>query len=573
MLPSQLSHKPLSKLGPTARATEVSTRSWWLDLLWLSIILGSLLFILLGTRPLFTPDEGRYAEIIREMVASHDYVTPYLNGIKYFEKPVLFYWLGVAAVKIAGLHLWSLRSVNAVLGLLGCLLTYATARQLYDRQTGWLAALILGSSLLYFVMAHTISLDLTVTFFLTACFYFFLLGLQQPPGIKRRGYVCAAAIAAALAVLTKGLIGLVFPAMIIGIWLLITGRWRSLKQFYLPSCLLVFLLIAVPWHVVVSMRNPEFAYFYFIEQHFLRYTTMDVGHYQPTWFFIPCLIMGFFPWIVFLPQAIFFNVRHAWYQREKAATDIFFLLWSLLIFLFFSFSKSKLIPYILPIFPPLAILTANYLKSILHQKITTGIKISYGILLLLSLAIAYALYQFTHYTLLPDAFHAKRYLQSAALILVSGILISCVGAYYQIKIALRVTFVTSYLFLLIALASIPSIETRTILPLAHVLKPILTSQDNIITFNQYYQDLPFYLQRRVSVLNWRNELTYGMQHQDTHDWMINDDIFWQLFHSQKRIFVIISNEQFNQLLQKYPNEKFHILGKTVNNTLMSNVSI
>src|SRR5579862_5436728 len=116
---------------PTTTAT-----SWWFDLAFLTFFIGVLFFFLLGERPLFVPDEGRYAEIAREMAASGDYVTPYLNHIKYFEKPILFYWLGVGAIKLGGLHIWSIRSINALLGLLGCLLTYFTARKLYDRRTG-----------------------------------------------------------------------------------------------------------------------------------------------------------------------------------------------------------------------------------------------------------------------------------------------------------------------------------------------------------------------------------------------------------------------------------------------------
>ena len=170
------------------RPANQSPSTWWIDTLFLLFFLGTLYFILLGTRPLFVPDEGRYAEIAREMVTTGDYLTPYLNGIKYFEKPILFYWLESLAIKTMGLNLWSLRSVNAFLGILGCLLTYITGRQLYNRTTGLLAALILGTSMLYFIMAHMISLDLTVTVFLSTCLYAFILGSQQPTRAKAQRY-------------------------------------------------------------------------------------------------------------------------------------------------------------------------------------------------------------------------------------------------------------------------------------------------------------------------------------------------------------------------------------------------
>jgi 4-amino-4-deoxy-L-arabinose transferase-like glycosyltransferase len=478
-----------------------SRYSWLLDFTFLAIFLGTLYFIFLGDRPLFVPDEGRYAEIAREMALSGDYITPRLNEIKYFEKPALFYWLGAGAIKLGGLNLWSLRSINALLGLAGCLVVYLTARKLYGRSTGLLAALILSTSTLYFVMAHMISLDLPVTVFITICLCAFLVGNQYPLGHTRRLYLYGAAIAAALAVLSKGLIGVIFPLMVIGAWFLIGKPWRLLKQQYIFSCGVIFLLIAAPWHLLVNHINPEFFHFYFIEQHFLRYTTTEIGHYQPVWFFIPTLMAGFFPWIVFLPQAL----KQAW----KNQNDKFFLLWAVLIFLFFSFSKSKLIPYILPIFPPLAILTANYLVKAVQQ--------------------------------------AQVRWRSIAILIA-----------------------TAWVFLISLISYAPTLDTRTILPLATTLKSVLLPQDEVITFNQYYQDLPFYLQRRVSILNWKNELTFGMQHQDTKKWMINTATFWQRWHSKQRVFVVLSQDEFVNMSKKYPKEHFHILNATATNLLISN---
>ncbi|MHB1221343.1 MAG: phospholipid carrier-dependent glycosyltransferase [Gammaproteobacteria bacterium] len=553
---------------PKRRLYKNASHTWWTDALFLTLILGSLFFLFLGVRPLFVPDEGRYAEIGREMAATGDYITPYLNGIKYFEKPALFYWLGAIAIKLGGLNLWAIRSINAALGILGCLLTYAISRQLYDRFTGLLAALILGTSTLYFVMSHMVSLDLPVTLFLAASLYAFLSGVQQPPSIKRRLLLWGCGAAAALAVLTKGLIGLVFPGMIIAAWIACTRQWRLLLKLYLPSTLIVFLLIAAPWHYLVSIRNPEFFYFYFIEQHFLRYTTMDVGHYQPVWFFLPTLLAGFFPWIVFLPQSLTLAIRRVFNKSGQYQTELFFLLWAILVFVFFSFSKSKLIPYILPVFPPLAILTARYLVNGIQHSMK-GIKIGYACLAVFAILFTVGCYLFTRNSPLPNPTLATFYLSLASGILLIGSGISCSYACRNTLKAIILTIVTTWLFLATLMACFPAIDARSIRPLTTILLPILKPENEVITLNQYYQDLPYYLNRTVSITNWRNELTYGLQHQAA-PWMINDAEFWQRWHSDKRVFVILSRDELEKLRHLHPKTPVYILGKTINNALITN---
>lgn len=550
-----------------------NAKTWCIDLAFLSVVLGILFFTLLGVRPLFVPDEGRYAEIAREMVIRSDYVTPYLNGIKYFEKPILFYWLGAAAIKIGGVNLWSVRAINAILGLLGCLLTYVTARKLYDRCTGLLAALLLGTSALYFTMTHMVSLDLPVTVFLATSLYAFLLGTQTSHSRTRRWLIWSAFTAAGLAVLTKGLIGILFPILVVGAWITVCHEWRLLSRLYLPSSIILFLAVTAPWHWLVGARHPEFFYFYFVEQHLLRYMTPDVGHYQPAWFFIPVLIAGFFPWIAFLPQAIAKHIPTSWAACQSRKVDVFLLLWALIVFIFFSFSKSKLIPYILPVFPPLAILTAHYLAAVWQQKATRAVRIGFYVLLLFALVYNTAVFLFTKHSPLPDVTTARIYLFSAGTVLILGYLMSLFSIYCKPRRALIATVSTTGLFLILLIGAMPSIDARSILPIANQLKPLLKPTDEVICFNQYYQDLPFYLERRVTILNWKNELTYGMAHQDTHEWMIDTATFWQRFHGKQRVFVIMSRDEFENVQKNYPTERFYVLKKTINNVLLSNQAV
>ncbi len=540
--------------------------SWITDILFLTIALGMLFFIFLGQRPLFTPDEGRYAEIAREMVSRGDYITPYLNSIKYFEKPVLFYWMEAAAIKAGGTSITALRSINAILAIFGCLITYASGRKLYDRKTGLTAAMLLGTSTLYFVMAHMISLDLPVTVFLAASLYGFLLAIEESKTKTASIYLYTSAAAAALAVLTKGLIGAVFPAMIAAVWLTLMGRWQRLLRLPVFSAFIIFLLIAAPWHFLVNNKNPEFFHFYFIEQHFLRYTTMDVGHYQPNWFFIPVLIAGFFPWIVFLPQALAYCIPRSLRQRSQYSSELFLIIWAGLIFLFFSFSKSKLIPYILPVMPALALLTSRYLVNI--KKASRGLIAGYISVLLFAVIITYVLWNLS-ITLLNPA-DAMLYLRIATIPLIAGSVLALLSVFRSTSRALTITMISTAIFLVISLGAVRFIDTRTIRPLAMTLKPLLTPADDIITYNQYYQDLPFYLEQRITILNWRNELTFGMQHQDTSAWMINNNQFWSRWHSKKRVYMIMSRVELKLFRQRFPHEKIILITETPYNVLVSN---
>lgn len=548
-----------------------SNSHFWRDCLFLTIILSLFYFALLGTRPLFVPDEGRYAEIAREMVASSDYITPHLNSIKYFEKPAFFYWLTAGMIKLFGVHIWAVRSVNALLSILGCLIIYATGRKLYNRQTGLLAAGILSTSTLYFVMGHTVSLDLPVSVFITSTLCAFLLATQTTPSLERRALMYSSAIAAALAVLTKGLIGILLPGLIIFTWILFTNQWRLLTRLYLPTSILLFLIIATPWHILVGLRNPEFFYFYIIQQHFLRYTTLNIGHYQPVWYFIPIFILSFFPWIVFLPQTIKQTLAKQNVTPSAYQANLFLLFSAILIFLFFSFSKSKLIPYILPVIPPLALLTAHTLQTLFSKSEFKSLIISCGVLCGFAGLVAILYFSLPYKADLPDPKLASIALSLAAVILLMGSLYTFNLFRKQSTHAFTGLFITTALFLLCSLAALPALDKRTVRPLANTLTSIMHPGDEVITYNQYYQDLPFYLQQRISILNWKNELSFGMHHQDTTAWMINNQTFWKRWQSDKRLFVLIDADDYEYFKTKYPHKLHYLIDQTLTRVLISNL--
>ncbi|HKI65398.1 MAG TPA: glycosyltransferase family 39 protein [Burkholderiales bacterium] len=320
-------------------------------------------FANLGQRDLFNTDEGRYAEISREMVASGDWLTPRLNGLKYFEKPPLQYWATAAAFEAFGQSAWSARLWTALTGFLGVLFAAFAAWRLFGAEAGRASGAILGGSLMWVFMGHGSSLDMGVSSFLSLAVGAFALAQRDRVGPGgRRGWMLFGWAACALAVLSKGLIGIVLPAGAVALYVLWQRDWRLLARLELAAGLALFLAIAAPWFVMVSLANHEFAHFFFIHEHFERFLTKEHGRFQPWWYFLPLLALGAVPWTLALPGALVAAARRRpllSFQPQR-----FLLVWCVFVFVFFSVSDSKLFAYILPIFPALAMLLGDWLPRI-----------------------------------------------------------------------------------------------------------------------------------------------------------------------------------------------------------------
>src|SRR3989440_1964941 len=251
-----------------------------------------------------------HAEAAREMVQRHDWVTLYVNGIRYLEKAPLMYWGVATSYVLFGVHDWSTR-LPLMLGILAWLLAaYALGRYAYGERGGFYSALALATALGPYLFTRFLIPDTLVGLWLALCFYFFLQSLEEQ---KPSRFVCwGMAASCALNVLTKGLIGLVFPAAVIGFYLLLTRNLRHPLRLRLFSSTLVFLIISVPWHVLAAVRNPDqgpirgFLWFYFINEHLLRYLNKRVPRdYDtvPLLLFLALSFLWIFPWLAFLPQA------------------------------------------------------------------------------------------------------------------------------------------------------------------------------------------------------------------------------------------------------------------------------
>jgi 4-amino-4-deoxy-L-arabinose transferase-like glycosyltransferase len=309
----------------------------------------------LGVRPLYKAAESRYGEVSREMVASGDWLTPRLNGYKYFEKPPLQYWATAVFFKTLGPSDLVARLWNALTAFCGVLLAIAAGKRLFGRPAGYFAGAVLAGSPLYLALGQINTLDMGLTFFLSAAVFAFAIA----QGERRRHWMLVFWAACAAAVLSKGLIGIVLPLGAITLYVLVRRDWALLSRLELLRGGALFLAIAAPWFVAVSLANDEFLRFFFVQEHFQRFTTHIHGREHPAWFFIPVLALGMAPW---LPALV-----AAWASAARSETDtqfrpaLFLALWAATVFVFFSLSGSKLPGYILPILPALAVLIGRWI--------------------------------------------------------------------------------------------------------------------------------------------------------------------------------------------------------------------
>ncbi|CAG0988791.1 4-amino-4-deoxy-L-arabinose transferase [Burkholderiales bacterium] len=326
-------------------------------------------FSALDLRKLQHPDEGRYAEIAREMAVSGDWLTPRLNGIKYFEKPPLQYWVTAASYRVFEIDQWTARLAPATAGFLTIVAVGLTAASLAGPTAGAYAALVLAGCVWHIGLSHFVTLDALLSFLLACALCAFLLANRE--GLARaavRRWMLAAWASIALAMLTKGLVAIAIPGATLVLYTVVTrdaGPWRRLHL--LPG-LALCLAIAAPWFVLVSRGNPGFAEFFFVHEHFQRFLTSEHRRTGAWWYFLPIFAVGVMPWLSIMP----WTWRGSW--RTGAAANgfrwaAFCLVWAAFVFVFFSMSGSKLPSYILPMFPALMLAFGPALAAMPPRRI------------------------------------------------------------------------------------------------------------------------------------------------------------------------------------------------------------
>ncbi len=498
-------------------------------------------------RKLALSDEGRYSEIPRYMAQSGDWLTPRLNGIKYFEKPPLQYWATAAAYEVFGEHQWTARLWPALTGFAGLLLVFFAGARIYGTVAGFYAALVLGSSLLYAGMAHILTLDMGNAFFMTMALAGILLGFDaRADALARKRWLQFAAAGCALAMLSKGLIGIVLPGAVVVLYMLLRRDFGLLRKIPFISGGLIFFAICAPWFIAVSLVNPEFPQFFFIHEHFQRYTTTVHQRYQPWYYFIPILLLGILPWLLPLVDALLSALRRA--RSREFDPTLFLLIWSGFIFVFFSISDSKLPSYILPIFPALALLMGRRLADIGGRALAWQ-------LLPVALLAAVGFY-FVPYTerlasaAIPAALYRAQtpWLYAAAGALLIGSVIAIVLAWRSktngaVVACAFAGLVTTQLAVTSEDALSPAHSTYH---LVKQLAPYLKPDVPFYSVGSYEQTLPFYIKRTVTLVDYQDEMAFGLEHEPQR-WVPKIAEFEALWNTAPYALAVMGPEKYQEL--------------------------
>jgi 4-amino-4-deoxy-L-arabinose transferase-like glycosyltransferase len=515
-----------------------------------AVAIGVTYLSALGHAGLAEPDEPRYGEIAREMLELHDWVTPHLNYVKYFEKPPLVYWLTAITLHCFGTGELVVRLWPALFGLLGIGLADALGRSMYGVWTGHAAAALLATTPLYFGLSQIVILDMPLSTLMTVALAAFWFAYTAPDAGRRRLWVSLLYVATALAVLTKGPVAIVLTGGIIVAFLLARSDLAALRWALSPLDSGLFLLIALPWFLLVSYRNPEFVDFFVFKQHVARFLTPD-EHQQPLWFFVPIVGAGMLPWSVFLlaPRALGrFCMRVA--TRRTSAATLFCVLWASVVFAFFSLSGSKLATYILPMFCPLALLAARFFEQVIASHRASVLR--RGCVALAVVAVVLLIGTAVTGVVVDDLLVRAllRHLYAGALVLGAAAGVALLLARRDALEATFATFVAGMLLLQAVAISGRGIAAQY-RPLGLAIRAQAQPGDLVASYRHYVQGIPFYTQRRVIMVGGWGELDFGRRQGDQRAFFWDtDQQLLDAWRGERHFFLVINRSELEPLLSR-----------------------
>jgi len=488
----------------------------------------------LGARDLFVPDETRYAEVPREMITSGDWVVPHLNGLRYFEKPVLGYWVHAGAQMLFGQNNFAVRLPSALSVGLSALLVFllvhrarAPQRREEEQFMPFAATLVFLSCFEVFGVGNTAVLDNLFSFLLTACITAFYWATEsERSSTREKVWLILAGFLCGVAFLTKGFLALAVPILALVPYLIWQRRYSDiLRMSWLP--ILVAVLTALPWALAIHLREPDFWHYFFWTEHIRRFTGSNAQHKESIWFFLLAAPGLVFPWTFLIPAAGV-GVKKLWQaQPQYSGLLKFSLCWLLVPFVFFSLSQGKLLTYILPCFPPFAMLMGMGLVQLLRydgrSRLFRGGIVVNGALFAL-LLIAFLILQFT-------GFHGFRPYSQAwkVIMIINGLLfflLFCFWSYQGKNAPTKIVFAGTALLFVYVLAhyTLPdkTVEVKCPGPLLERYSSSIAADNVVISDDDTIRAVCWYLKRNdVYNLGPPGELAYGFGYADGAGRLIN----------------------------------------------------
>jgi len=517
----------------------------------LILICLTLFFFRLGERSLRNPDEGRYAEIAREMTVSNDWLVPTLYGMDYLSKPILFYWFIAFSFKLLGFSEFAARFVPALFGLLGVLATYFFVDRYFGKEKAFFTSLILATNFFYLEISRYLLIDVVFAFFLLGVFYSAYLALEN----RRQTYLLLFYGFLALAILTKGLAGVAIPAFALLLYFIFSRKLRTgIVRLLSVKGILLFLAIVLPWFVAISVHEPEFFKFFFWHEHVSRYLSKSFEHQEPWYFYLTLLPLVFFPWSLFAsPLKTVLKPKAdepgnpAFYLQAVIAGTL----------LFYSLSRSKLATYLVPVMPLGSILLGDAWVTWMGKK-EAAVKLRKSDLLTFILAglfilsasfvLVSPLFGLGFPRRIPEEVRFYLFLGLVLLIVESAVLIVCIARDRR-----KLLFYSLIVFL--SLASVPLAFTTesvnknyTTKHFAGILKPRLANGDKVFVYSQpgAFYDLAFYLDRPVKLVGLEGELALNAGDHEVEDAVVTPDEWKRLVRSQ-RVYSLMRKSDYDAL--------------------------
>ncbi len=528
----------------------------------LAALIAMVWLAVLAARPVFNPDEGRYAEIPREMLNGGDWIIPHLNGLAYIEKPPLQYWATALSYRVFGPIPFAARLYTALCALSGLSLVWLAARRLWGVNAGWRAAALLSGMLMFVVLGQLLTLDMSLTFYMTLSLTAFLLAQRSP---EARAWMLLAWAATACGVLTKGLVAAALPAAVLILYSGYSRDFSPWRRLHLKWGLPLFLLITVPWHALAALRLKDFLEFFFVHEHLARYLTPSADREEAWWFFGGVFMAGSFPWTLPALRALGTGWRRS-ASRGEFQPALFLWIWVVFIGVFFSLSDSKLMPYILPVMPAMALLMAALPGETLRRDL------KYTAALTLIAGVALGIASLNWPSVVASSDRSAYFLPLAGPLWPIALLLAVSGAFVLAQRATDATRAAMFLgagwclaWLLLVRAAAVVAPIYSGVALAEAL-PESARNAPLYSVGTYDQSLTFYLRRPVILVAYRGELDYGIRHTPDGDVADMDD-FLRLWSPPTLAFAVMEKSMFKDLTER--GVPMRLLAQTVTRVLVA----